>query len=1022
MNNPKTDAETLLLVDDTPDNLIVMKKVLQRALPQVEIVTFQNPAEVMDYVRTANVSAAIFDVQMPVLNGIELCQKIKSTEETQHIPVILVTSHEASSGFKTKGLDAGADDFLTRPIDNEELVARVKVALRINRAEAQLRRTADQVQQDYQLLFETEPECVKIVSPEGVLLNMNPAGLKMIGAESLAQAQSQPLIELVAPEYQAAFLELLGQVMTGQSGELEFECIGLKGGRCWLESHAVPLWDAENSRTNMLSVTRDITERKQAAEALQASESYLRTLINTIPDLVWLKNPEGVYLSCNSMFENLYGAKEEAIVGKTDYDLVSKEVADCFRDHDRKTMEDGGSRVNEEHVTFPGTGYEGEFETIKTPMYDSEGKLLGVLGVARDITESRQAEETLAKTEAKQAKMVANIGDVIVIIDQDGINRYKSQNVEKWFGWSPEDLVGNATLENVHPDDLASVQKIMGELMGEPNASQTLECRYRCKDESYKWIEMTAINLLHDPDICGLLGNYHDITERKQAEKELSESEIRFKALHNATFGGIAIHDKGIILECNLGLSELTGYSADELIGMDGLLLLAEESREMVREHIISGHEAPYEAVGVRKNGEEYPLRLEGRNIPYGGKDVRVVEFRDITEQKTLEEQFRQSQKMESVGQLAGGVAHDFNNMLQAILGHAELALRKIDPSDPLLTNLQEIQSAAQRSGNLTRQLLAFARVQTIAPVILDLNDEISNMLNMLQRLLREEVTLTWQPGTHLNLAKLDPSQIDQILVNLCVNAQDAICGNGEIIIKTKNKKLDGSDCKRHAEAVPGDYVVLTVSDTGCGMDAETLGKLFEPFFTTKEVGGGTGLGLATVYGIVKQNNGFITVYSEPGQGTTFKIYLPQTLDLPQESAETDITQLPGVHGETVLLVEDEPSLRNLYGQFLEALGYTVLTTETPQEALELFSKHPDDIQLLLTDVVMPGMNGKELADAIRENDPSIKVLFMSGYTADIIADRGVLEQDATFISKPFSCDDLARKVHDVLNAKLTRT
>lgn len=404
----------------------------------------------------------------------------------------------------------------------------------------------------------------------------------------------------------------------------------------------------------------------------------------------------------------------------------------------------------------------------------------------------------------------------------------------------------------------------------------------------------------------------------------------------------------------------------------------------------------------------------------YLGIVIDITDMKQVEAERTsLTEQLQHSQKMESVGRLAGGVAHDFNNMLQIILGYTELALGKTDPFDPLFSSFQEIQGAAQRSSLLTRQLLAFAREQTIAPVTLDLNDEISNMIKMLRRLLREEVVLVWRPGANLHQIKLDPSQIDQILINLCINAQDAISGNGRIIIETENVTLDETYCSGHVEVVPGDYVALTISDTGCGMDTETLGHIFEPFFTTKEVGKGTGLGMATVYGIVKQNGGFIYVYSEPGQGTTFKIHLLQTKDLPRKSDQVGaIPPLPEVNGEIVLLVEDEPSLRTVYNLFLNRLGYTVLTAETPQDALELSAQHPTDIHLLLTDVVMPGMNGKELAEAIRAVKPSIKVLFMSGYTADVIADSGVLELNTAFIAKPFSYSDLARKLNEVLKSR----
>jgi two-component system cell cycle sensor histidine kinase/response regulator CckA len=346
--------------------------------------------------------------------------------------------------------------------------------------------------------------------------------------------------------------------------------------------------------------------------------------------------------------------------------------------------------------------------------------------------------------------------------------------------------------------------------------------------------------------------------------------------------------------------------------------------------------------INSKKDGALY--EVEATVSPVRDAAGAVVNYvavqRDVTHEVQLEAQFRQSQKMESVGRLAGGVAHDFNNMLQIILAYAEMSILDMEPG------------------------------QSLYP-------------------------------------------------KLCVNAQDAISGNGEIIIETGNVTLDHSYCAIHAELIPGDYVFLTVSDTGCGMDAETLEKIFEPFFTTKEVGKGTGLGLATVYGIVKQNQGFIYPYSEPGQGTTFKVYLPQIKNPSPESDGGDAApRLPDARGETVLLVEDEPALRDVYTLFLDELGYTVLSAETPEEALRVSAQHADVIQLLLTDVVMPGMNGKELSEAVRAINPSIKVLFMSGYSTDVIAHHGVLDQDADFIAKPFSYSDLARKVHDVLKSR----
>ncbi|MBI5091986.1 MAG: response regulator, partial [Candidatus Hydrogenedentes bacterium] len=380
-----------------------------------------------------------------------------------------------------------------------------------------------------------------------------------------------------------------------------------------------------------------------------------------------------------------------------------------------------------------------------------------------------------------------------------------------------------------------------------------------------------------------------------------------------------------------------------------------------------------------------------------------------------LQEQLAQAQKMESVGRLAGGVAHDFNNMLSVILGHGEMALEQLDPAHSLYTDLLEIRKAAQRSADLTRQLLAFARKQTVLPKRLDLNEAVAGILKMLQRLMGEDIKLNWQAAENLWPVMVDPSQVDQILANLCVNARDAIPGVGQITIETGNETFDEDYCANNPGFVPGEYASVAVSDSGCGMDKETLVHVFEPFFTTKEMGKGTGLGLATVYGAVKQNRGFINIYSEPGQGTTFKIYLPRHRDSAAQPQEEG-PKRPLMGGqETILLVEDEPAILRMTTKMLESLGYTVLTSNTPGEAIRLAREFVGEIDLLMTDVVMPEMNGRELAKSLLSLYPNLKRLFMSGYTADVIAHHGVLEDGVNFIQKPFSTTDVAAKVREAL-------
>ncbi len=420
----------------------------------------------------------------------------------------------------------------------------------------------------------------------------------------------------------------------------------------------------------------------------------------------------------------------------------------------------------------------------------------------------------------------------------------------------------------------------------------------------------------------------------------------------------------------------------------------------------------------IEKDAQGRTIRLIGVNQDITARKLAEDVLRQSEEERrTLESQLHQAQKIESIGQLAGGVAHDFNNMLGVILGHAELAMIKSNPSNPFYSDLEAIRDAAERSADLTRQLLTFARKQVISPIFLDLNETVEVMLKMLQRLIGEEIQLSWSPATDLWPVKVDPSQIDQILANLCVNARDAISGPGKITIKTGNSSFDEKYCGSRPFVVsPGDYACLSVSDDGCGMDQAVKARIFEPFYTTKAIGSGTGLGLATVYGAVKQNNGFITFTSESGQGTVFNIYLPRVDSTPQTVIETENIAIR--HGtESILLVEDDAMLLQLQKFMLEESGYTVLAAATTDLAICLAREHPGPIQLLISDVVMPSMNGKQLSEALKDLRPGMKTLFVSGYTSDIISDKGVVEAGVHFLQKPFSFETLTAKVRKVLDS-----
>ena len=508
------------------------------------------------------------------------------------------------------------------------------------------------------------------------------------------------------------------------------------------------------------------------------------------------------------------------------------------------------------------------------------------------------------------------------------------------------------------------------------------------------------------------------------AQEGLRRSEINFRSLvTNAPYGICRCDSAGKLLDANPALLAMLGYSSpNELAGIHlGALYADAQQWFQLADYLLSA--TPFNGLIVewkRKDGTGTAVRVSGRAVS-DGKKGRTFELfaEDVTERRALEQQLRQSQKMEAVGRLAGGVAHDFNNLLMVISGYSEFLLDRLGPDPALRGPAQEIASAAVRATSLTRQLLAFSRKQMLAPKILDLNSVVTENLKMLNRMIGEDIELMMVPAADLGTVRADAGQIEQVIMNLAVNARDAMPAGGKLTIETSNVSLDEDYARFHAPLRPGNYVMLAISDTGAGMDSETQSHIFEPFFTTKGPKG-TGLGLSTVYGIVKQSGGYIWVYSEAGKGTTFKVYLPRVADtveapaqvaIPAESTATE----PGT--ETVLLVEDETNLRYLARQFLEKQGYRVVEAADGAAAMQIAVAHEGMIHLLLTDVIMPGMNGRELAQRISEIRPNVKVLYMSGYTENVIGSNGTLDAGVRLLQKPFTLRDLKSKVREVLDS-----
>ena len=512
--------------------------------------------------------------------------------------------------------------------------------------------------------------------------------------------------------------------------------------------------------------------------------------------------------------------------------------------------------------------------------------------------------------------------------------------------------------------------------------------------------------------------------EREEALQRLGRSERLFHDLfQSAPDATVIVDGQGVIRAASRQAERLFGYAPNELNGQSVEVLIPSAARSGYRELREQFVEAPapgfmgagpQNLFAVRKNGETFPVEISLSPLTTEA-DTIVAAVRDITTRRQLEDQLRQVQKMEAVGRLAGGVAHDFNNILGVIMGHSQILLGGMGADDPRRARVEQIRSASERAAGLTRQLLAFSRRQVFETRVLDLNEVIAAVTGMLGRLIGEDVSLIFRPGESLGRVRSDPTQIEQVLMNLAVNARDAMPDGGRLVIETANAAVDDDDVRVQAGAAAGRYVCIAVSDTGHGMTKEVQTHIFEPFFTTKEPGKGTGLGLATVYGIVKQSEGLIYVYSEPAQGTTFKIYLPAVEGEIEKAAEPP----PARRGsETILLVEDEEGLRELIAELLAENGYHVLAAESPLKAIETAEGYAGVIHVLLTDVVMPQMNGPELARRVKARRPDVRVLYMSGYTEDAIANRGVLEAGVSLISKPFSQEALARKLRDLLDPR----
>lgn len=760
----------------------------------------------------------------------------------------------------------------------------------------------------------------------------------------------------------------------------------------------------------------------QASETLVESQVRHRRLLSRMSALVFELAADGTILYINEAVTRLTGYGYAELIGQCWWDIFCPGDHEHQRDAVSQRFKSGDVSNDELQLTAK-DGSTVILELTTANRYGQDQSIERIIGFGVDITRRRTAEATLRASEARYRSIVEMAHEGIWMLDAHGFTTFANKKMAELVGHSQHDIIG--TPASAFFGEAA--KRLLSPLKTHRSqGADVLELNCRRKDRS-QFLALVSSRALfdHTDAYTGALVAVLDITEQNESRENLA----LMAAIVESSQDAIISEDLfGKIRSWNKGAEALFGYTAPEAIGRSTGMLVPQDKTALeaeVWQKLVDGRPVGYyDSVRLRKDGTLIDVSVTGSPLKdSAGRIIGVSTIaRDITEPKRSkaalqfkDEQLRQAQKMEAVGRLASGIAHDFNNLLTVINGYSELAL-SLDSLDPMLRkDLEQVKSCGFKASLLTRQLLAFSRKQVLEPRILDLNTVVRDVESLLRRVIGEDITLFSRLDPALKYIEADPGQLDQVIMNLAINARDAMPRGGQLVIETKNVQFDEEYIRLHGYVEPGAYIMLAISDTGIGMDQATRSRIFEPFFTTKEPGKGTGLGLSTVYGIVKQSGGSVEVYSEPQRGTTFKIYLPQrgTQTTPSISA-TSQDSLKG--SETILLVEDDDMVRALAWAMLDRFGYHVIEARNGSEALQVCANHQDKIDLLVTDVVMPGMSGRELADQLLEKWPGIRVVYMSGFTDDAVLLHGLLQAEHIFLQKPFSSSGLASKVRQALD------
>jgi two-component system cell cycle sensor histidine kinase/response regulator CckA len=787
-------------------------------------------------------------------------------------------------------------------------------------------------------------------------------------------------------------------------------------------------------------ITRQIRKSKYIEEKLHLSQNLISALIDGTTDIIYVKDRQGRYLMLNSTALNFTGKVASEVIGSDDTKLFPAEDARVIMDADRKVMDAGKALTYEERVPSADGTYR-IFLATKGPVFDSNGEISGLFGIARDITDRKRAEDEIRTSERHFHALFDNM------LEGFAYCRMLFENGQ------PKDFLYldvNAAFER-----LTGLKNVVGK-----KVSEIIPSIYIYNPELFEVYGRVAVSgkperfetyvaplnewysfYVYSPEKGCFVVIFDVITQRKQAEEKLQQLSRKLKLIINSTSDGIyGLNMDGKVTFINSAGARMLGWDQKELVGkssdafwphsmLDDASLPEQECGSYIMSTRSTKGIACTSEIGTFRKKDGTCFSAEYTSAPIYDNQLfsgRVVTFRDITrslhdeqEKEKLENQFRQAQKMEVIGHLAGGIAHDFNNILTAIIGYGNLLNMKLSTTDPLRNYVKQILASSEKAANLTHSLLAFSRKQVINPMPVNVNEIVLGMKKILERIIGEDIEFNVETSDHDLIVKSDKGQIEQVLMNLATNARDAMPHGGMITMITDEAVIDELFVQTHQYGNVGRYALVSVTDTGVGMDKATQEHLFEPFFTTKEVGKGTGLGLAMVYGTIKQHDGFINVYSESGIGTTLKIYIPLAESHNQDTKKPALANIISGN-ETLLLVEDDPAVRKVTKTLLEELGYSVIEAVDGEQAVKLFKENIARVQLVVSDMIMPKLSGKDVYDELKKIKPDIKTLFISGYTADILKQKGIENEKINFISKPLRADALSRKIREILSKQYT--